>query len=99
MEKFDESILCCNSILNDYPNNGDVLFDKSCNLVMLSKIDEALNLLEHAISQGIQYKVKAKKSKSFEKLLDNPRFQKISILIITNVEFLNILQYSHFVKF
>jgi hypothetical protein len=44
---------------------------------MLSNFDEALNLLEHVISQGIQYKVKAKKSKSFEKLLDHSRFQKL----------------------
>jgi len=77
MDKFDDSILCCNSILNEYPNNGDVLFDKSCNLVMLSNIDEALNYLENAISQGPQYKVKAKKSKLFEKLSDNSRFQKL----------------------
>ena len=77
MENFDESILCCNHILNDYPNNGDVLFDKSCNFVMLTKYDEALDLLEHAISQGIQYKIKAKKSKIFKKLLDNPRFKKL----------------------
>jgi len=44
---------------------------------MLSKIDEALDLLERTISQGIQYKVKAKKSKSFEKLSDNPKFKKL----------------------
>ena len=77
LNKFDESVSCCNSILQDYPDNGDVLFDKSCNLVMLSQIDEALDNLEHAISQGTQYKVKAKKSKSFEKLSDNSRFQKL----------------------
>jgi len=77
MQNFDESISCCNKILDDYPENGDVLFDKSCNFVMLSKNDEALDLLEHAIAQSIQYKIKAKKSKLFEKFLDNPRFQKI----------------------
>ena len=100
MGKFDESISCCNKILNDYPENGDVLFDKSCNFVMLDlKNDEALDLLEHAISQGKQYKIKAKKSKLFENFLDNPRFQKISLVIITNVEFLNIHQYFLFLKF
>jgi len=36
-----------------------------------------LNLLEHAISQGIQYKIKAKKSKSFENLSNNTRFQNL----------------------
>jgi len=77
MKNFDESLSCCNKILDDYPENGDVLFDKSCNFVMLSKNDEALDLLEHAIAQGKQYKIKAKKSKVFEKLLDNPRFKKI----------------------
>ncbi|MDH3834990.1 MAG: hypothetical protein OES34_12645, partial [Nitrosopumilus sp.] len=60
-----------------YPDNGDVLFDKSCNLVMLSNFDKALDLLECAISQGIQYKIKAKKSKSFKKLSDNYKFQEL----------------------
>ena len=77
MKKFEESIVCCNKILKDYPNNGDVEFDKSCNLVMLSRIDEALDNLENSISQGIQYKTKAKKSKFFEKLHDNQRFQNL----------------------
>jgi tetratricopeptide (TPR) repeat protein len=77
MEKFDESISCCNSILEDYPDNGDVLFDKASNFAMLSNFDDALNLLEHAISQGIQYKIKAKKSKSFENLSNNTRFQNL----------------------
>ncbi len=77
MEKFSESILCCNSILKNYPNNGDVLFDKSCNLAMLSKVDEALDLLEYAIIQGTQFKIKAKKSKSFKKLSNNSKFKKL----------------------
>jgi len=41
---------------------------------MLSNFDGALDLLEHAISQGTQYKIKAKKSKSFKNLCDNVRF-------------------------
>jgi len=77
MKKFEESIACCNKILKDHPNNGDILFDKSCNLVMLSKLDEALDNLENSISQGIQYKIKAKNSKFFEKLNDNKRFQNL----------------------
>ena len=77
MGSFKESVLCCNEILNDYPDNGDVLFDKSCCLVMLSRYDEALDLLEHAISQGMQYKTKAKKSKLFEKFSNNSRFQNL----------------------
>ena len=44
---------------------------------MLSNIDEALNVLENAISQGLQFKAKAKKSKPFEKLSNNSRFQKL----------------------
>ena len=44
---------------------------------MLLKIDDALVLLERAIIQGTQYKVKAKKSKSFEKILDDSKFQKL----------------------
>ena len=77
MGNFDESIACCNQILDDYPDNGDVLFDKSCNYMMLSKNDEALNLLERAISHGKQYKVKAKKSECFKTMIDNLRFQKL----------------------
>ena len=77
MKDFEDSILCCDCILEDYPENGDVLFDKSCSLAMLSQVDSALNLLEQAISQGSQYKNKAKKSTSFEKLSDNLLFQKL----------------------
>jgi tetratricopeptide (TPR) repeat protein len=77
MNNFEESIICCDAILKDYPKNGDVLFDKSCNLAMLSRINDALVTLENAISQGIQYKIKAKKSKSFEKFIDNLKFQKL----------------------
>lgn len=61
MNQFEESLLCCDAILDDYPLNGDVLFDKSCSLAMIYKIDDALYTLEKAISQGIQYKIKAKK--------------------------------------
>jgi tetratricopeptide (TPR) repeat protein len=77
MKKFDESISCCDRILEDYPDNGDVLFDKASNFVMLSNFDTALDLLEHAIFQGIEYKIKAKKSKSFEILFNNIRFQNL----------------------
>ena len=77
LEKYTESIDCCEKILDDYPYNGDVLFDKSCNLAMLSKIDDSLIFLERAISQGRQYKIKAKKSKLFERLSDNSQFQKL----------------------
>ena len=77
MEKFGESIDCCNMILKDYPKNGDVLFDKACNLVMLSKIDEALDNLQNCFNQGNQYKIKAKNSKFFGKLSENQRFQKM----------------------
>jgi hypothetical protein len=44
---------------------------------MLSNVDDALNYLERAIIVGVKFKAKAKKSKSFEKLLDNSRFQKL----------------------
>jgi len=77
MKKYEESINCCNKILRDYPNNGDVLFDKACDLSMLSKVDEALDNLENSINQGIQYKIKAKKSKFFENLKGNTRFQNL----------------------
>ena len=79
MGRFDDSLFCCNKILNDYPNNGDVLFDKSCNFAMLLKFDDSLNILERAISQEIKFKIKAKKSKSFEKLFENPKFQKLTV--------------------
>jgi len=77
MGNYDESIECCNRILDDYPDNADVLFDKSCSFVMISKNEEALDLLERVISQGTQYKIKAKKSKIFEKLSDNVRFKNL----------------------
>ena len=40
---------------------SNVLFDKASNFAMLSNFDSALDLLEHVISQGIQYKINAKK--------------------------------------
>ena len=43
---------------------------------MMSKNEEALDLLERAISQGTQYKIKAKKLKLFEKLSNDARFKK-----------------------
>jgi predicted GIY-YIG superfamily endonuclease len=46
---------------------------------MLLKFDESLNILEQAISQEIKFKSKAKKSKSFEQLFENPKFQKLTI--------------------
>ena len=77
LKKFHESISCCDKILEDYPNNGDVLFDKASSLSMLSDFDNALNLLERAIFQGAQFKIKAKKSKSFVNLSENPKFQNL----------------------
>ena len=77
LKNFCDSISCCDKILEDYPNNGDVLFDKACNLIMLSQIEKALDNLENSISQGAQYKVKAKKSKFFEELSNNSRFQNL----------------------
>jgi len=44
---------------------------------MLSNFDIALDLLEHAIFQRIQYKVKTKTSKTFENLSNNARFQNL----------------------
>jgi len=41
---------------------------------MLSKTDEALNLLESIISQDLKYKAKAKNSKSFNQLKTKIRF-------------------------
>ena len=77
MKNYGKSFECCDQILDDYPNNVDVLFDKSCNFVMLFKNKEALDLLERTIFQGIKYKIKAKKLKTFEKLSDDARFKKL----------------------
>ena len=77
MEKYEESIQCCDKILEDYPKNEDVLFDKSCSLVMNSKIDESLQILESAIIQNSKFKTKAAQSKCFEQLIENSTFQKL----------------------
>ena len=77
MKKFHDSILCCDKILEDYPHNGDVLFDKACNLIMLSQTEKALDNLENSISQGTQYKIKAKKSKFSTDLMSNSRYQSL----------------------
>ncbi|MFZ9006821.1 MAG: TPR end-of-group domain-containing protein [Nitrosopumilaceae archaeon] len=44
---------------------------------MLSQIEEALDNLKNSICQGNQYKIKAKKSKFFENLTNNPKYQSL----------------------
>ena len=79
MGRFAESVSCCDRILEDYPDNADVLFDKSCGLAMLSRGGEALDLLERAVSseggRGAPFRAKAKRSGFFKGLHGDARFQ------------------------
>jgi tetratricopeptide (TPR) repeat protein len=77
MEKFEDSILCCNSILKDYPDNGDVLFDKSRVLAKLEYFDDSINTLKHAISVNRKFQLKAKSDESFTQLRKNEKFLEI----------------------
>ena len=82
--KLKEAIEYYDKILKENPKHISSLNNKGYALSKLKDFDdamkcydEALDNLEHAILQGTQYKVKAKKSKLFEKLSGNSRFQKL----------------------
>ena len=64
----------CNKILLFYPNNGDVLFDKVCNLISLDRNEECLKSLNEVIKITNKFKLKAKKNKIFKKLEKNQNF-------------------------
>ena len=50
MKRYEESIKICDKILQSYPNNGDVLFDKATNLALLGRDDECLESLNLLIN-------------------------------------------------
>ena len=74
MKKFNESIKICDKILELYPNNGDVLFDKSCNYAALSEISPCISNLKLAIDVSSKFKINAKKSSMFESLKEQEAF-------------------------
>ena len=77
LKNFDDSILCCNRILDDYPDNADVLYDKSCSLAMRGELEQSLEILSLAISNNSKFKNKAKSSTCFEILKNNHLFEKL----------------------
>ena len=68
MKKFNESINICDQLLELYPNNGDVLFDKSCNYAELGEISPSMLNLKLAIDVSSKFKINAKKNNAFELL-------------------------------
>ena len=61
-------------ILENHPENGEVLFDKAASLAMLNNIDDSLDILAKAVGASQQFRIKAKGHKAFVKLYDNTRF-------------------------
>lgn len=72
---YGESVRCCDKILGDYPENADVLFDKSCSLAMQSD-PRALIFLEKAVGHDARFRAKAKKSAAFLGFASDARFQR-----------------------
>ena len=68
MKKFNESINICDKLLELYPDNGDVLFDKSCNYAELGEISSSILNLKLAINVSNKFKINAKKNNAFESL-------------------------------
>ena len=92
MGRYDESVLCCDEILRDYPANLDLLFDRSCGLAMGSRFGEAVETLEAAVEAAATsamvatdrsatavaaLRAKIARSKHLECLRQNPRFQRL----------------------
>ena len=74
MKKFNESINICDQLLELYPNNGDVLFDKSCNYAELGEISPSMLNLKLAIDISSKFKINAKKNNAFELLKKQETF-------------------------
>ena len=77
MKKFNESINICDQLLELYPNNGDVLFDKSCNYAELGEILPSMLNLKLAIDVSSKFKINAKKNNVFESLKEQKAFQEL----------------------
>ena len=78
MKKFKESINICDKLLNLYPNNGDVLFDKSCNYAALGENSSCLLNLKLAIDISSKFKINAKKNNVFESLRKDGKFLELT---------------------
>jgi len=74
MKKFNESIAICNKLLELYPNNGDVLFDKSCNYAALGENPSCFLNLKLAINISSKFKINAKKNSVFKSLRSDKKF-------------------------
>ena len=74
MKKFTESINICDKLLGLYPNNGDVLFDKSCNYAALGETSSSMLNLKLAIGVSSKFKINAKKNNVFETLKEQEIF-------------------------
>jgi tetratricopeptide (TPR) repeat protein len=77
MKKFTESINICDKLLGLYPNNGDVLFDKSCNYAALGETSSSMLNLKLAIGVSSKFKINAKKNNVFETLKEQETFLKL----------------------
>ena len=74
MKKFKESISICDKLLELYPNNGDVLFDKSCNYAALGDNSSCIFNLKLAINVSSKFKINAKKNNAFDLLRNDEKF-------------------------
>ena len=74
MKKFKESINICDKLLELYPNNGDVLFDKACNYAAIGEKTSCILNLKLAIDVSSKFKINAKKNNVFESLRNDGKF-------------------------
>ena len=74
MKKFKESINICDKLLELYPDNGDLLFDKSCNYAALGETSSCMLNLKLAIGISSKFKLNAKKNNVFESLKKQEAF-------------------------
>ena len=77
LEKYEESLEICDKILQKYPKNGDVLFDKAVSLINLNRISKCLETLSFAIQISDKFKIKARSNKALHILQKNDKFLKL----------------------
>ena len=65
-------------MLDNYPENADVLYDMASNFLKLNNIEQFLKFLEKAVNIMPNLKNKSKNNKEFEKVFTNDRFVDIT---------------------
>ena len=77
LERFSESNIICDKLLDDYPTNGEVLYDMASNFLKIGDEMSFFSTLQKAVTEMPNLKNKSKNNVEFEQFRNNERFLKI----------------------